>query len=193
MVVSTVSDKVSTFERLHHRWAQWMYRAGRPNRMAAAMNRFWQAVGSSGLWSRLATLEVRGWRSGRITRLPVVIADHHDERYLVAMLGRHTAWVANVRAARGYALLHRGHYEAVHLQEVEVADRAPILRRYLNLAPGARPHIPVSRHAPLAEFEAIAADYPVFRIDPARSSPLCRDGGIRGRDGEPARTGGARQ
>jgi hypothetical protein len=43
------------------------------------------------------------------------------------------------------------------------------LRRYLKLAPGARPHIPVDRRAPLAEFEAIAADYPVFRIcdDPA--------------------------
>jgi len=192
MVSSSPSDKVSTVERLHHRWAQWMYQAGRPNRMASAMNRFWQAVGSSGLWSRLATLEVRGRRSGRITRLPVVIADYHDERYLVAMLGRHAAWVANVRASHGYALLHYGRYEAVHLQEIEIPYRAPILRRYLNLAPGARPHIPVSRHAPLAEFEAVAADYPVFRIDPARGAPLRRDGGIRSRDGDPARTGGAR-
>lgn len=174
MVASRQSDGVNTFEGWHRRWAQWMYRAGRPNWMAAAMNRFWEAVGSSGLWSRLATLEVRGRRSGRISRLPVVVADYHHQRYLVAMLGRRTAWVANIRAAHGYALLHCGQYEAVHLLEVEVADRAPILRRYLNLAPGARPHFPVSRHAALADFEAIAADYPVFRIDPARSGSLRR-------------------
>jgi hypothetical protein len=32
------------------------------------------------------------------------------------------------------------------------------------LAPGGRPHIPVDRRAPLAEFEQVAARYPVFRI-----------------------------
>jgi polyisoprenoid-binding protein YceI len=30
--------------------------------------------------------------------------------------------------------------------------------------PGARPHVPVDRRAPLAEFEAIAARYPAFRV-----------------------------
>jgi len=39
-----------------------------------------------------------------------------------------------------------------------------ILRRYLQVAPGARPHIPVDRRAPLVEFEQIAARYPVFGI-----------------------------
>ena len=53
---------------------------------------------------------------------------------------------------------------AVLLKEVAVALRPPILRRYLALAPGARPHIPVDRHAPLEEFQAIAAQIPVFRI-----------------------------
>jgi len=32
------------------------------------------------------------------------------------------------------------------------------------VAPGARAHFPVSRHAPLADFERIADQYPVFRI-----------------------------
>lgn len=45
-----------------------------------------------------------------------------------------------------------------------MADRPPILRRYLDLAPGARPHVPVDRRAPLEDFAAIAEDYPVFRI-----------------------------
>jgi len=57
--------------------------------------------------------------------------------------------------------------EEVHLEEVEPGDRAPILRRYLEVAPGARPHLPVDRHAPLAEFERIADQYPVFWIIPA--------------------------
>ncbi|MGN9893956.1 hypothetical protein [Micromonospora sp. L31] len=39
--------------------------------------------------------------------------------------------------------------------------------RQLHLAPGARPHLPVDRRAPLAEFEAVADRYPVFRVEPA--------------------------
>jgi hypothetical protein len=62
--------------------------------------------------------------------------------------------------------LRHGRRESVSLVEVDPALRAPILRRYLALAPGARPHIPVDRGAPLRDFEAIAADYPVFRIEP---------------------------
>lgn len=47
------------------------------------------------------------------------------------------------------------------------AERAPVLRRYVALAPGARPHIPLDPDAPLADFERIADRYPVFRIEPA--------------------------
>jgi hypothetical protein len=53
----------------------------------------------------------------------------------------------------------------VVLTEVPVADRAPILRRYLLIALGARPHMMVRWNAPLAEFERVAAEYPVFRVD----------------------------
>jgi hypothetical protein len=34
----------------------------------------------------------------------------------------------------------------------------------LQAAPGARPHVPVDKDAPLAEFEKIAALHPVFRL-----------------------------
>lgn len=70
----------------------------------------------------------------------------------------------NVRAAQGHAVLRHGNREAVWLEEVEPAARAPILRRYLQVAPGARAHFPVDRRAPLSEFERIAAQYPVSRI-----------------------------
>jgi hypothetical protein len=38
------------------------------------------------------------------------------------------------------------------------------LKRYLQRAPGARPHIPVDKQAPLEAFAAIVADFPVFRV-----------------------------
>ena len=44
--------------------------------------------------------------------------------------------------------------------------RAPILKAYLQRAPGARPHVPVNKDAPLSEFEQVAAHVPVFRVVP---------------------------
>lgn len=88
----------------------------------------------------------------------------------------------NVRAAGGRAVLRRGGREQVRLEEVQSGDRAPILRRHLAVAPGARPHLPVDRRAPLAEFERIAGQYPVFRIIPAAP-------GAAGGDGQTARAG----
>jgi len=48
--------------------------------------------------------------------------------------------------------------------EVPVGERAPVLKAFLQRAPGARPHIPVDKGAPLAEFERIASQVPVFRV-----------------------------
>ena len=146
-----------------------MYREGRPNRLAAALNRAWAIVGAAGLWpSRLVTLEVRGRRSGRVISFPLVPVSLHGERFLVAMLGEGTNWVANVRAAGGQAVLRQqGRRERVQLVEIAPGDRAPILQRYLQLAPAARSFNPVDRHAPLSEFEGIAAQFPVFRIGPS--------------------------
>ncbi len=39
-----------------------------------------------------------------------------------------------------------------------------IIKAYLQIAPGARPHIPVDKDAPIAEFEQIAPKIPVFGI-----------------------------
>ena len=89
----------------------------------------------------------------------------NGERYLVAMLGEETNWVQNVKATGGRARLRHGISEEVLLEEVDVKQRAPILKAYLQLAPGARPHIPVSKDAPASEFEKIASKYPVFRLE----------------------------
>ena len=117
------------------------------------------------IWpKRAATLEVRGRHSGRLITLPVVIADYEGERYLVSMLGENANWVRNVRAAGGRAVLRHGQCEAVRLEEVATEQRPAILRRYLALAPGARPHIPIERHAPLEDFARLAPGIPVFRL-----------------------------
>lgn len=68
-------------------------------------------------------------------------------------------------------MLRHGRRETVRLEEVDPAIRGPILRRYLDLAPGARPHVPVDRRAPVEQFDRIAADYPVFRITTDRPDP----------------------
>jgi len=143
-----------------------MYSGNRPNLLARLLNRVSALQYSNGILSprNWVTLEVRGRRTGRMLSFPVVVADHGGERYLVSMLGRQANWVSNVRAAQGHAVLCRGRREPVRLEEVEVSVRPPILRRYLDLAPGARPHVPVDRKAPLEEFAAVAEDFPVFRI-----------------------------
>lgn len=144
---------------------RWMYRGKRRHQVAKLLNRVDAAAAAAGIArTRLAQLEVRGRRTGRRLSFPVVIAESGGQRYLVAMLGNEANWVRNVRAAEGKAMLRRGRREEVVLEEVDPSMRAPILRRYLEAAPGARAHFPVDRNAPLAEFEQVADQYPVFRI-----------------------------
>ena len=142
-----------------------MYRGGRPNKLTKIINRGWAWIHSLGIFPNyLVTLEVVGRQSGKTISFPLAMTMMHGERYLVSMLGEHTNWVRNVRAAKGKATLRHGISEQVLLEEVENRQRAPILKAFLQHAPGARPHIPVSKDAPVSEFETIASKYPVFRV-----------------------------
>ena len=144
---------------------RWLYKGGRPGRLARLLNRRFATVHASGRApDHWVTLEVVGRRSGRTISLPLVMAVLAGERYLVSMLGSDVAWVRNVKAAAGHAVLRHGRVEQVRLEELAIEKRAPVLKAYLQRAPGARPHIPVDKDAPLAEFEAIAEQIPVFRV-----------------------------
>ena len=155
--------------RQYDNYLRWLYRGGHPNRFARLQNRASALAFAAGIApKRAVALEIPGRRSGKIISFPVAIADLEGRRYLVSMLGANVNWVRNLNAAGGRAVLRHGRRERVLLEEVEPAARAPILRRYLQVAPGARPHIPVEPAAPLTEFERIAADYPVFRIQECR-------------------------
>lgn len=147
------------------RYKRWLYRGGHPNFLARAINRFYATVHSLGVApNSWVTLEVAGRRSGRMISFPLAMVVIDGKRYLVAMLGKEASWVRNVRAADGYALLRHGRSEHVRLVEVPVEQRPPILKAYLQIAPGARPHIPVDQAAPLEAFNPIADQFPVFNV-----------------------------
>jgi deazaflavin-dependent oxidoreductase (nitroreductase family) len=147
--------------------ARWLYRDGRPNRVASILNRCTAAVYALGVAPNyLAALDVVGRRSGRVYSMPVVMTMVEGERYLVSMLGENVEWVRNVRAAGGKVTLRHGRREKVRLEEVAADRRAPVLKAYLKRAPGARPHLPIPKDAPLSEFERVASRFPVFRVVP---------------------------
>ena len=147
---------------------RWLYRGGHPSKLARYINKFWAIIHSSGILpERFVTLEVVGRKSGKMVSFPLALTVLNGERYLVSMLGEEANWVKNIKAAGGKARLVHGSREQVLLEEVEPRLRAPILKAYLQLAPGARPHIPVNKDAPISEFEQIASKYPVFRVSTA--------------------------
>jgi len=145
---------------------RWLYREGRPNLFAKILNRGWAIIHATGIFPNyLVTLEVVGRKSGKTISFPLAMTVMNGERYLVSMLGDEANWVRNVKAAGGKAQLRHGITEQVLLEEIDVSQRAPILKAYLQLAPGARPHIPVSKDAPISAFEKIVSKYPIFRME----------------------------
>ncbi len=143
-----------------------MYRGGRPNGLTKIINKGWAFIHASGIAPNyMVTLEVVGRQSGKTISFPLAMVVMNGERYLVSMLGAEANWIKNVRAAGGRAQLRHGKTEEILLREVDVDQRAPILKAYLQIAPGARPHVTIDKDAPLEEFEKAAAQYPVFRVE----------------------------
>lgn len=162
--MASLSD-ILTLRAPRYALRRWLYRGGSPNRLARALLRVDVAAGVRGrTLERMTILEVPGRSTGKVVQVPLVVATLDGERYLVSMLGPDAGWVRNVRAAGGRVTLVHGERKPAQLEEVPVAERAPILKRYLELAPGARAHVVVDRRAPLEEFVAVAARYPVFRV-----------------------------
>src|ERR1041385_5378706 len=138
---------------------RWLYRGGHPNALARIINGGWAWFHSLGLFPNyLVTLEFVGRQSGKVISFPLALTVLNGKRYLVSMLGENTNWVRNVRAANGKATLRHGISEQILLQEVEASQRAPILKKFLQHAPGARPHIPVDKDAPVSAFESIRSE-----------------------------------
>ncbi len=155
----------TVLKQWYYRGKQWLYRGQRAGGIAKMVNRMWATIASRNATANgLVALEVIGRKSGRVVSFPLVMVTVDGQRYLASMLGDNVQWVRNVRASGGKAVLRSGGREAVRLEEISVDQRAPILKAYLQVASGARPHVPVDKDAPLAEFEKIAAAHPVFRL-----------------------------
>lgn len=144
---------------------RWLYKGGRPNIIAKFLNNGWAVIHSLGIFPNyLVTLEVTGRQSGKLISFPLVMIVMNGERYLVSMLGEDVNWVRNIKAAGGKATLRHGQSENVLLEEVDDSQRAGILKAYLRIAAGARPHFPIDKDAPVSEFEKIASGFPVFKV-----------------------------
>jgi hypothetical protein len=123
-------------------------------------------------WARLGlpprswvALEVRDRVSGRVRADAVVVPTVQGRRYIVSMFGTISDWVHNLEAAHGDAVIAHGGSQRVRLVLVAPEERAPILEEYVRVASSGRKHFPLPVGAPLADFAAIAAQYPVYRIE----------------------------
>lgn len=147
-------------------YLRYFYRGWRPTRLGRFWSRFYAWVSGMGILpGMLLTLQTSDRNSGRLNSTILVVATYQDQQYLVSMLGEGSEWVKNVRAAGGRASVKRGRVKPVRLTEIPPHERAPILKAWAQVATSGRQHLPVSFDAPLSAFEAIAEDYPVFRID----------------------------
>ena len=142
------------------------YRDGRPTRAGRIANRtseWYAAAGGPPSWQ--VSLETRGRKSGRPIRTVLGVARQDDQDYLVSMLGERSAWVHNVRAAGGQAVIRHGRKRRVHLEEIPPSERASVLKAYCARARSGRRHfLPLTPDSSIGEFAAVADQYPVFRI-----------------------------
>jgi hypothetical protein len=123
-------------------------------------------------WARLGlppqswvALEVRDRVSGRVRADAVVVPTVGGQRYIVSMFGTISNWVQTLAFAHGQAVIVHGGSQHVQLVPVPPVDRAPVLQEYVRVASSGRKHFPLPVGAPLSDFAAIAAQYPVYRIE----------------------------
>lgn len=124
---------------------------------------WWARVGlPPGFW---VALEVHDRESGRIRADAVVVPTVAGQRYIVSMFGTISDWVQNLEAAHGDAvIIHRGS-QRVRLVLLPPEERAPILQEYARVASSGRKHSPLPVGLSLTDFAAIAAQYPIYRIE----------------------------
>lgn len=119
------------------------------------------------------TLEIRGRKSGKTRRIPVLRTPYRGEHYLVALAGE-SEWVRNARAAAGRAVIRRRGARPVRVVEMPVEERPQIISEYLRrgaerggakaAAKQARYYFGVNADPSLEEIRAVADYYPVFRV-----------------------------
>lgn len=105
-------------------------------------------------------LTAPGRKTGEPRSTPVSIATVDGARYIVAAFAD-AAWVQNVRAAGSARLTRGGTSESVHLEELPVDAREPVLRAFLHQVRGRARYFGSQTPDQVA---ATAERYPVFRV-----------------------------
>lgn len=114
--------------------------------------------------SHIRLLEVRGRKSGKIYKTPVDLLQLNGKQYLVAPRGR-TQWVRNAEAAGEITLKRGSTRQKLQLRPIPDADRAPILKAYLdNFRREVQRYFTVAAGSPPEDFVSIARNYPAFEL-----------------------------
>ena len=140
-----------------------VYRLSLPRRLANVLVTPLIRLGVAPADAHLLT--TAGRKTGRRYTTPVNLVAHEGERWLVAPYGERE-WVKNARAA-GWVELRRGREtRRFEVAELPPAERAPILRAYVQAVPVTRKFFAADCDAPLEAFAAEADRHPVFRLSP---------------------------
>lgn len=141
---------------------------GTPVKIANAILGFFSSRGMGP--DKIHKIEVRGRKSGQLRTAVISVVTYEGDRYLVAPRGN-TEWSRNVKAANGDASLLRKGREKVHLEEVPVDQRAPIIKAYIaENASATKAYFGVEPDDPIENFERIAPDHPTFKVISAASA-----------------------
>jgi deazaflavin-dependent oxidoreductase (nitroreductase family) len=138
----------------------------RPGRGRHVENTIMSALARAGLVPRSYLLTTRGRKTGQPRTNPVVPVEHDGRTWLVAAYGP-VAWVRNARAAGRVSLTRRRDTRHYTIREVSPDEAGPVLKRYVRLAPSARPYFQATKDSPVEEFITEADRHPVFELIPA--------------------------
>jgi hypothetical protein len=90
--------------------------------------------------------------------------EDNSRRLLVSPYGE-VAWVINARAVGKITLTKGTETKEYKINELDLKERAPILKKYLTLAPITQPYFDAKPDAPVELFLAEASRHPVFELN----------------------------
>src|SRR5215467_8053243 len=123
----------------------------RPGRARHAENTIMSALTRAGLVPRSYLLTTQGRKTGQPRTNPVVPVEHDGRRWLVAPYGP-VSWVHNARATGRVSLTRRRETHDYTIREVPPGEAAPVLKRYVRIAPATRAYFQATKDSPLEDF-----------------------------------------
>ncbi|HVM71042.1 MAG TPA: nitroreductase/quinone reductase family protein [Anaerolineales bacterium] len=109
-------------------------------------------------------LTVHGRKTGKAYSAPVTLMANDGKRWLVAPYGE-VNWVKNARVTGEVNLARKGTQETLRIKELGPKESAPVLKEYITKIAIVRPYFNILPEATLEEFEAEAAQHPVFELE----------------------------